>query len=315
MEDLDLQDINMTSKNNLISVAQKFLEKEDLKDQKILLMVSGGVDSVVMLEVFSQILDPKLLAVFHLNHNLRVESEEDSKFVQKICSKKKIKFYTQTLKKESHLQNQENNWRKLRQKFSSQFAKEFGSQRILTSHHATDLVETMIFRLTKGSGPSGLSPFDISTKPFWKIPKTEIIDFAEKNKLEWREDYTNLNTNFERNLIRLKVLPHLQKITPNLEKVFIREAQNFGEIDNFLDETVAPLIHKKSIALKDFLLLHPALQKVLLHKIADTAVSSSEVEDCLKWLKNQPRGNSQKPLGLKQLHIQNHQLFWEKSLS
>ena len=227
----------------------------------------------------------------------------------------------------------ENSWRNSRQTLSQKCAKDFGAKRILTAHHATDLVETMIFRLTKGCSVNGLSPFDTSTKPFWEIPKSEILNYAKKNNVKWVEDSTNENLDFERNLIRKKVLPELRKITPNLEKVFVRESILFAETQEYLNhslnlnpnstntldlesgnKSVGSSIHgdllNKSMSLQKFLNLPQILQKEFLQKISGTTCSFSEIQDCLKWLKNNPKGNSQKKLGKNILKFKDKKISW-----
>ena len=180
----------------------------------------------------------------------------------------------------------------------------------MTAHHATDLVETMIFRLTKGCGPNGLSPFEINTKPFWQIPKIELITYAKANKLKWNEDMTNKEIVHERNLIRHNVIPELRKITPNLEQVFVRESKIFAGISDYLAQEVRQKADKKSISLEKFLKLPLALQTELLREISQKITSTSEINDCLKWLKNEPDGNSQKFIGGTELSLIKGEIIW-----
>jgi len=301
----------MSTLKNSISTFKQFLKTQNLENQKLLLMVSGGVDSMVLLHVARQVVKGENLAVFHLNHNVRAEAKSDANFVQNCCSKNDIKFYLETLNTDEEKPNsQESLWRKARQQLSFEAAQDFDAQRILTAHHATDLAETMIFRLTKGCGPGGLAPFDVSTKPFWQIPKTEIIEYAKFHKLEWREDPTNQNLDAERNLIRHKVLPTLRTITPNLEKVFTRESQTFAEIDDYLVTQAQAQLVSGTLALADFLALHPALQKECLRQTAQSVPSQSELDDCLKWLLNEPKGHSTKNLGNTALTIKAQNIYW-----
>lgn len=283
-------------------VFTKFLEDQNLVNQRLLLMVSGGVDSMVLLDVARKVIDKKNILVFHLDHNFRDSSSDDAIFVQNICSKMSIEFQTEKLG-ENTLSNQENNGRKARKKYSQIAAEKFGAVRILTAHHATDLVETMIFRLTKGCGVDGLSPFDTTTKPFWQIPKSELIKYAKAQRIEWHEDLSNNDVSFERNLIRKEVLPVLRKITPNLEKVFVRESQIFSETQKFITKSMDT--NHQQIALETFHDLPKTLQQEWLRKIAKKTPSASEIEDALRWLNNHPEGNSHKAVGGTELFI-NH---------
>lgn len=287
---------------------QQFIIAQDYLDQKICLMVSGGVDSMVLLDIAVKAVDPKNIVVFHLDHNVRDDSQYDLKFVHKTCSTLGVKFYEKTLSADHENQNVEAHWRKLRKKHVNEAATDFGAKTILTAHHATDLVETMIFRLTKGCGINGLSPFDKTTKPFWDIPKSELIKYATENQLEWKEDSSNNNTDFERNLIRQEVLPHLRKITPNLEKVFVNESKIFEETQDLLDQLV--VIQENKIELKSFLKAPKAIQREFLRKISKKTPSFSEIEDGLKWLKGNPQGNSQKEIGKTKLRIVKGDIVW-----
>ena len=280
---------------NLTQIFAEFLKKENLSNQKLLLLVSGGVDSIVLLDVSAKICKKNNLEVLHFNHNTRKNCVQDFSLVEKLCKKYGVVFHGKSLPviKKS---DQENQWRKMRQEISRDLANEIKADRILTAHHATDLVETMIFRLTKGCGPSGLSPFNLETKPFWQVPKSEIINYAQENSLEWNEDKTNKKLIHDRNLIRHKVLPELRKITPNLEKVFVRESQIFAGISEYLSQQVAEKAAKKEIPLKEFLELPQILQTELLRKISRKIPSGSELNDCLKWLKKDPQGGSTKIL-------------------
>jgi tRNA(Ile)-lysidine synthetase-like protein len=263
--------------------------------------------------VATKICTSKNLAVFHLDHQTRKETTRDFAFVKNLCEVLGVTFYGEVLKTKPS-KNQENSWRETRQQWSQKCAEDFGAARILTAHHATDLAETMIFRLVKGAGPEGLSPFDTSTKPFWRLPKSELETYARENDLTWVEDETNQNIEYERNLIRHKILPELRKITPNLEKVLVNESIIFGEISAFLHEHVGAYGHtplrEKKILFSDFQNFPAVLQRIFLRKIAIAIPSFREMEDCLKWLGGSPKGNSEKEIGGLKLRIEKKYLVW-----
>ena len=106
---------------NLEQIFADFLEKEKLSDKKLLLLVSGGIDSIVLLNVATKVCDKKLIEVLHFNHNTRKNCVQDFSLVEKLCEKYDVKFYGETLPviKKS---DQENQWRKLRQKISRDLA-------------------------------------------------------------------------------------------------------------------------------------------------------------------------------------------------
>lgn len=295
--------VNSPLKKNqdLHQVFDHFITKENLETQKLLLMISGGVDSMVLLHIAAQTLPKNQIAVFHLNHNLRITAKEDALFIQKKCSKLGVTYFSKVLEKNNKQPNQEKTWRDARKRHSINAAKEFGAKHILTAHHATDLVETMIFRLTKGTGPSGLSPFDTTTKPFWQVPKQVIINYATINNIKWKEDQTNADISYQRNRIRREVLPALRHITPNLEQVFTQESETFSEISNYLSQQTPQTAH---MPLEEFLKLPEVIKKQWLIQRANTQPSYRDLIDCLRWLENHPEGNSQKKLGKITLTIQ-----------
>ncbi|MCF7905994.1 tRNA lysidine(34) synthetase TilS [Candidatus Gracilibacteria bacterium] len=292
----------------------KFLKHENLTGKKLLLSVSGGVDSMVLLHVASKTISTALLSVFHLDHGARAQSKKDLLFVQKNCSIKKIKFYEEHLKT-LPAKNREEFWRKERKRLSQKAQKDFGAVRILTAHHATDLVETMLFRLTKGCGAGGLSPFDTSTKPFWNVPKSDIEQYAKKYNVQYITDESNEDVTYERNLIRHKVVPELRKITPNLEKVFVTESEIFGETEKFIMHSVGTChgmsLQTRNRALPEFLALPVILQSEFLRLIAKRPPSFDETSDCLRWLHNNPKGNSTKTIGGTKIQLKQNMLHWE----
>lgn len=290
---------------------EHFLDAERLRDQKLVLMVSGGVDSMTLFHVAAQSMPLENIFVFHLHHNSRPESESDATFVAEHCEHLGVEYIVEKLDS-IPTKNKENSWRKQRQKLSESYAQKVGADRIITAHHATDLVETMLYRITKGCGPAGLAPFDLSTKPFSHIPKAEIVQYAEKNSIEFREDSTNTDTHFARNRIRHDVLPSLREITPNLEQVFVKEMLLFRDLELFLKQHMQQLEGgKTSIELDRFLELSAFEQQHFLQHVSQDTASYDEIQDALRWLKGNPEGGTRKKVGNTYLTLQKNILDWE----
>ncbi len=288
-------------------IIHNFLSHEQLEGENIGVAVSGGIDSTVLLHLMAKCENPKHIFVLHIHHGTRSECDKEWNAVEKMCKILNTHFIGKKLTSVPQ-KNQESAWRTERKKFFEECKKVHKLDRILTAHHATDLVETMIWRLTKGCGISGLSPFDISTKPLWTVPRSEIEKYAQKNNLSWYEDKSNLNTNIERNLIRHKILPELRNITPNLEQVFIRESEIFHDATKFIEKNLPPL---KPIEKKKFLELSSTIQTEFLRRIAKKTPSASEIEDCLRWIYGNPKGGSQKMLGGTKIVFKHKVLKWE----
>ena len=206
-------------KNNLTQI-------NFFKNQKIGLAVSGGVDSMVMLDAFCRIskeYDLKLY-VMHYNHKWRKESFRDMVLVRKYCKEKKIKFVYKENKGE--IIKDEKLAREQRYTFFKIQAKKFSLKTICTAHHRDDQLETILFRLARGTGPNGLSPIKEFReledgikifRPLLNIWKKDILHYAVKNKIPYIEDKTNLEVVYKRNLVRRKILPLLKKINPEAE--------------------------------------------------------------------------------------------------
>ena len=206
-------------KNNLTPI--KFF-----KNQKIGLAVSGGVDSMVMLDTFCRISREYNLKLYvmHYNHKWRKESFRDRALVRKYCKEKKIKFLYKENKGE--IIKDEELAREQRYSFFKIQAKKFSLKVICTAHHRDDQLETILFRLARGTGPNGLSPIkefrELTDgikifRPLLNVWKKDILNYAVKNKISYIEDKTNLEVIYKRNLVRRKILPLLKKINPEAE--------------------------------------------------------------------------------------------------
>ena len=290
---------------------REFLSFNNLENSKLLLSISGGVDSRVLLHVASLCCKPTNLGIFYVNHQTKT-SLAHALFVKNLAKKYKITYFQKNIINNSN-KNKENNWRKSRENFKLELLKQYNFEKVLTAHHATDLVETMIFRLVKGCGVTGLSPFNYENKPFWEISKQDLIKYAQQHNLKFVKDPSNENNEFQRNLIRNKVLPELRQITPNLEQVFVREAKIFHKTDLFLQKSLNIILDKlehNKILLTDFLNLEEILKEEFFRKISEKTPSESELRDLLKWLNNNPQGNSQKKIGNKDIKIIKNYICW-----
>jgi len=292
---------------NLEKIISNFLSHEQLEEKNIGIAVSGGIDSTVLLHLMAKCGNPDHIFVLHVHHGTRSVCDMEWNIVEKMCKTLYAHFIGKKLTSVPQ-KNVESAWRTERKKFFEKCKKNHKLERIFTAHHATDLVETMIWRLTKGCGISGLSPFDISTKPLWNVPRSEIEKYAQENNLKWCEDESNLNTNIERNLIRHEVLPKLRKITPNLEQVFVRESEIFHDAAQFIEKHLPPL---KPIEKKKFLELSPTIQTEFLRRISKKTPSASEIEDCLRWIHGNPKGGSQKMLGETKIVFKDKVFSWK----
>ncbi len=184
---------------------------EVLKPGRYIIAVSGGVDSVVLLDALSKQPDIELV-VAHFDHGIREDSGDDKKFVENLASKYGLLFEYA----EGHLGStaSESTARQARYEFLESVMNKHHAKSIITAHHQDDLIETIILNLLRGTGRKGITSLSDQEKlkrPFLGVTKQELINYAKQNSLTWHEDSTNIDTNYLRNKIRHEIVPRLSE--------------------------------------------------------------------------------------------------------
>lgn len=209
----------------------------DLEPGKYIVAVSGGVDSVVLLNVLSMYPNLELI-VAHFDHGIRPESGEDSSFVRDLASSYDLPFEIE--KAELGAGASEALARNHRYKFLHGVRARHGAKAILTAHHQDDVIETAwinIIRGTKYRGIYALRSRETVLRPFIRITKQQILDYAEQHKLEWREDVTNFQDTYLRNRIRKQKEEHLSPALREKIITTIKTIEKKGrEIEQLSDE-------------------------------------------------------------------------------
>lgn len=169
---------------------------------KLVLAVSGGVDSVVLLDVLSKMSKLDLI-VAHFDHGIRDDSAEDAVFVGKLAKKYGLPF--ETKREELGKKVSEEKARIRRYKFLREVAEKYNAK-LVTAQHSDDAIETIAINLSRGTGWRGLAAMDSDIiRPLVNMTKAEIISYAKKNHLSWREDSTNASDDYLRNRLRHKL--------------------------------------------------------------------------------------------------------------
>ncbi len=229
---------------------------------KILLALSGGADSVFMLNYFNKFKDEFdiEIAALHVNHNLRgEESDGDELFCSNICQNLNIQFKVvsvnvKTFAKENSLSTEEAA-RELRYKALVQTAKQFNCNKIATAHNIDDNAETVLLNLFKGKGVSALSGIpvirDNIIRPILSIGKEQILDYLNRNRIEYRIDSSNKNNIFQRNFIRNNIIPLIKEnLNPKLEDAVFRNSEILRGVSEALDE-ILNRIEREFVTIKD----------------------------------------------------------------
>ncbi|MGI6369683.1 MAG: tRNA lysidine(34) synthetase TilS [Candidatus Kapaibacterium sp.] len=220
---------------------------------KVLVGVSGGVDSVVLLDVMAN-LSAKYnfsICVAHYNHNLRGESSNlDEKFVKKLADSYNVPFYSQTGNVKNYSEKNsisiEEAARYLRYFFFERITRTYKFDFLTTAHTSDDSAETFLLNLFRGTGLTGLSGIPacrqfvkdvILFRPFIGLKKQKIIEYAKKRKLEWREDDSNLLDKYTRNKLRNDLIPKLKKdYSPAIVDIINRAAKLIHSADRIIHD-------------------------------------------------------------------------------
>lgn len=178
-----------------------------LEPGRYIVAVSGGVDSVVLLHLLAR--NPELkLTVAHFDHGIREDSSEDRKLVQALAKHYGLPFVYHAGKLGPSAS--EAQARSARYAFLHHVRQASGASAVVTAHHQDDVLETIIMNLLRGTSRRGLHSLkstDIVKRPLLHISKKELLRFAEREGLRWREDSTNSDERYLRNYIRKNLLP------------------------------------------------------------------------------------------------------------
>jgi tRNA(Ile)-lysidine synthase len=215
---------------------------EDPQNQRFLLAVSGGQDSVIMADLFFVSGIP--FGVAHCNYQLRGEdSDLDLEFVKKLAAQYEVPFYQNTFDTKNLAAQRKQSIqvvaRQLRYDWLEEIRKNEDYHYICTAHHLNDTVETILYNLIKGTGLKGLTGIPEKNghilRPLLFATKKDLLRYYREAELSHREDYSNSETSYARNQIRHKVIPPLHEINPSLEHTMGRNLGYWREIRQWFE--------------------------------------------------------------------------------
>ncbi len=254
--------------------------------RKVLIAVSGGADSLALAELLinSRRRFNLELAIAHFEHGLRgQDSIDDADFVKTFSNERDINFIGgQGDVKAFAAKNKisvETAARTLRYKFLSKVKRDSNFDAIVLAHHADDQAETILMRLLRGATSDGLSAMKSRTlsddyglllRPLLKFRKSELENFCRMKNLSPRLDKTNFVPDATRNKIRLELMPMLEKFNPALVETLCRLGEVTAQESDFISTQVQKIfpavVKNNSIVRKEFLKLHPVLQRAVIKK-------------------------------------------------
>lgn len=220
-----------------------------IKDkEKIVVGVSGGPDSISLLNILNNIKNQMTfkIIVAHVNHGIRKEAIEDEKYVQEYCDNNKIKCYIKRIDVKEYANNKkmglEEAGRQVRYDFFNEIMQKENANKIAIAHNKNDKIETIIMNLVRGAGISGLKGMEPIRenkyiRPLIECERSEIEEYCRKEKLNPRIDKTNFENEYTRNKIRNIVIPYIKKeFNPNIIETINRLSEVAKETECFIEK-------------------------------------------------------------------------------
>ena len=286
---------------------QKFIEEKKLFNlqDKILVALSGGADSVALLRVLQSL--GYICECAHCNFHLRgLESDRDETFVRQLCEKQGIllhvtHFDTSAYAKDHHL-SIEMAARELRYEWFEHIRKEIGASVIAVAHHRDDSVETFLLNLMRGAGINGLRGIPVKNgkivRPLLSVSREDILDYLQAIHQEYVTDSTNLEDEYMRNKIRLNILPAMKEVNPSIMETIQETTFRFSEISNiYQQDRTEAIAHKVTSTSPDLFrislvdVLDDVAPLSLLHEILfPKGFNGSQIQDIYRTLSSSQSG-------------------------
>lgn len=224
-----------------------------LQEAKILIAVSGGLDSMVLLDLISK--TNIEFGVAHCNFQLRGdESDEDEDFVKSYCKKNYVPGFFQKFDTKQFVEDKKVSIqvaaRKLRYEWFNELLETKNYDFIATAHHLDDQLETFLINFSRGTGLDGLtgipSQNDKIIRPLLIFSRVEIETFASENQLKWREDSSNASDKYVRNRVRHHVVPILKELNPSFLDSFENTIQHLNQAQSLVDDA-SRIVYRKVV--------------------------------------------------------------------
>ena len=230
---------------------RKFMEKHHMIGQGdfIAVGVSGGADSVCLLLLLCELkqeYDLELCAV-HINHGIRREAFKDQEFVENLCRRRKVPWITfsEDVKGTAEKQSMslEEAGRMIRYRCFRKVLDMHGGGKIAVAHHQNDQAETMLYRMSRGTGIQGLKGMEAVRgdviRPLLCLKKEEILAYLKEKGQDWMEDASNEDNTFARNKIRNQVIPALTKVNARAVEHIVSLSEDIEEWSRYLEEQLS----------------------------------------------------------------------------
>lgn len=284
---------------------------------KIVVGVSGGPDSVCLLDVLHKLKEKYNLEliVAHVNYGLREkDSDLDEKLVRDLAKKYSLKIEVKRIRNQRSGIKSEDALRNIRYDFFEKARKRYEADIIAVAHNLNDQAETVLLRILRGTGLRGLGAIKFRNKniirPLLSIPRKEILAYLRKNNLAWRIDKTNLGLDFTRNKIRNRLIPYLEKnFNPAVQETLSKFSQSAADDYDFIRRFAGKWLSEKNIlSATELGKLHPAIRREVLRQAIEKHnpnlrdIESAHIDEILKVMKSSK--NKRQKISFKGLKIE-----------
>lgn len=286
----------------LVKKVKEFIEKEDLfsKQDKILVALSGGADSVALTRILITL--GYHCEAAHCNFELRgEESDRDEDFVRNFCRSLNIKCHSIHFETRRYAAQQsisiEMAARELRYNWFSKICEESDCQVVAVAHHKDDSVETMLLNLIRGTGINGLLGIRPKNgnvvRPLLCASRQEVVEYLHRMNQTYVTDSTNLEDEYTRNKIRLNLLPLMEEINPSVKDGLVKTSSYLNDISKVYQQAIKESIDRifitpeKEISIEK-LMNEPAPQALLFEVLSPLGFNSTQVEEVYGSLNGQP---------------------------
>jgi len=235
----------------------KFINSYSLikSGDRILVALSGGPDSVFLLHLLKKYQKKfKIdLAAYHLNHLLRKSAGKEQKFCEELCNTLSVPFYSESYDVKSFAEQNkisiEEAGRNIRYKFLKEISQNLNYNLIATAHNADDNCETVLLNLSKGTGIKGIAGIPVRReniiRPVLCLRKKEITEYLEQVGIKYVVDKSNFSEKYERNFLRLKVIPSIEKkLNPQFVNSVLTTSLNLQNFNRFIEKIITSLEKK-----------------------------------------------------------------------
>jgi len=258
----------------------KFIEELELKNKCVVAAISGGPDSVFLLDILLKLVD-KLnikIVVAHVHHNLRKESDEEAIKLEEYCNKNNLIFEMMKIENYPSGKFSEEAARKIRYEFFDKLIQKYNSDILFTAHHGDDQIETILMRINRGSSLKGYAGIETISKdrgykivrPLLSMTKEQIVNYLDKNNIWYAVDKSNSDLKYTRNRYRKNVLPVLKKENKNIHDKYNEFSKKILLADSYLKKQANKyydkLIDDNKINIKEFNKLDKILKLYTLEK-------------------------------------------------